>query len=104
MERNMSENFKFIAAGLSADGKIQVFTIEPNGELQTRWKTSADPNSSWTPWSNFQTPAGGVTTIGVTNLPDKRLQLFATEPSGKAVSCWKTTVDPNASWTAWSGF
>jgi hypothetical protein len=57
LERNMSENFKFIAAGLSADGKIQVFSIEPNGELQSRWKTSSDPNSSWTPWSNFQTPA-----------------------------------------------
>jgi hypothetical protein len=100
----MSENFKFMAAGLSADGKIQVFGVQPNGQIQTRWKTSADPNAGWTTWSNFQSPASGVTTIGVANLSDKRLQLFANEANGTAISCWKTSTDPNASWTPWSAF
>jgi hypothetical protein len=101
-ESVMSANF--IAAGDLEDGRIQVFAIEPNGQIESRWKTSTDPNSGWTAWSSFQTPRGGVTTIAVGYLSDKRMQLFATERNGNTVSCWKETTDPNSGWTPWSAF
>jgi hypothetical protein len=94
----------FISAGDLGDGRIQVFAIQSNGQIQSRWKTSTDPNSGWTAWSTFQTPAGGVTTISVGYLSDKRMQLFATQPNGNTVSCWKQSTDPNAGWTPWSPF
>jgi hypothetical protein len=93
----------FIVAGDLEDGRIQVFAIQ-NGQIETRWKASTDPNSAWTSWTQFQTPPGGVTSITVGYLSDKRMQLFATEPNGNVVSCWKVSTDPNAQWTPWSAF
>jgi hypothetical protein len=94
----------FIAAGDLGDGRIQVFAIQSDGQIHSRWKTSTDPNSGWTAWSTFATPAGGVTTISVGYLSDKRMQLFATQPDGNTVSCWKMSTNPNAGWTPWSPF
>jgi hypothetical protein len=99
-----AQSANFIVAGDLEDGRIQVFAVQANGQTESRWKTSTDPNSGWTAWSNFQTPAGGVTTISVGYLSDKRMQLFATEPDGITVSCWKTSTDPNSGWTPWSAF
>jgi hypothetical protein len=97
---------KFIAAGdLGGNsGQIQVFAIQSNGQIESRWKQTTDPDSGWTPWSSFQTPSGGVTSIGVGYLSDTRMQLFATDVQGNIWSCWKTTTSPSASWTAWSSF
>jgi hypothetical protein len=94
----------FIAAGDLPDGRIQVFAIQANGQIESRWKTSADPNSGWTQWSSFQSPGGAVTSIAVGYLSDKWIQLFATKADGSVVSCWKVSTDPNAGWTPWSPF
>ena len=96
----------FIAACDLTDEQIQVFAIQADGTIMTRWKTSADPNSAWTPWSNFQgIPSGvGATTICAGTLPDRRPQLFATDASQNTWSCWKTTTNPSAAWTPWSAF
>jgi hypothetical protein len=99
-----AQSANFIAAADLPDGRIQVFAVESNGQLQSRWKTSTDPNSGWTAWSGFQTPAGGVTSIAAGYLTDKRIQLFATKQDGSIVSCWKESPDPNAGWTPWSPF
>jgi hypothetical protein len=95
---------KFVAAGDLEDGRIQLFGIEPNGQIVSRWKQTADPNSGWTAWSSFQTPSGGVSSICVGSLSDKRMQLFAINAQGQMISCWKATTNPNAAWTAWSAF
>jgi len=97
-------SYRFITAGDLEDGRIQVFAIDQSGNLHSRWKESTDPNSAWTAWSNFQTPSGGVTSICVGYLSDKRMQLFATGDSGNTLSCWKTATSPDASWTPWSGY
>ena len=95
----------FIAACDLTDEQIQVFAIQADGSITTRWKTSADPNSAWTPWSNFQgLPNGGATSIGAGTLPDRRPQLFATDAGQNTWSCWKTTTNPSAAWTPWSAF
>ncbi len=94
----------FTAAGDLEDGRIQVFAIDGNGQIESRWKETTQPSSAWTPWSAFQTPAGGATTLAVGYLSDKRMQLFATLKNGNTASCWKTTTDPNSAWTPWSAF
>jgi hypothetical protein len=94
----------FVVASNLADGRIQVFAIQPNGQIQTRWKTSPDPNSAWTGWSNFQTPPGRVTTISVAYLSDRRPQLFAAMTNGDIVTCWTVSTDSGSAWSDWSAF
>lgn len=94
----------FISAGDLEDGRIQVFAVDNNGQLTSRWKETTNPDSAWTAWQPFQTPNGGATSIAVGYLSDKRIQLFATDRNGNTVSCWKTTPNPDASWTPWSAF
>ena len=99
------EFLKFVAAGGLEDGRIQLFGIQFNGQIVVVGKIYADPNSGWTDWSNFQTPPGGVTSICVGYLSDKRMRFVTGAPAGTTqLSCWKTTTDPNAAWTAWSAF
>jgi hypothetical protein len=94
----------FVVAGAIGDGRIQVFAIQSNGEIRSRWKISADPNSGWTEWSSFQSPVGGVTSISVGSLSDKRMQLFATQSDGNVITCWKISTNPNSQWTPWTPF
>ena len=42
-----------ITAGRLEDGRIQLFAIDGNNGKWSSWKTSKDPNSAWTKWSNF---------------------------------------------------
>jgi len=43
----------FITAGDLEDGRIQVFAIDSNGNIESRWKETSDPNSGWTGWSSM---------------------------------------------------
>jgi hypothetical protein len=96
---------KYIAACDLTDDQIQVFAIQTNGSILTRWKATPDPNSDWTAWSAFQgLPGGAATSIAAAALPDKRPQLFATDVAGNTWSCWKSTTAVSASWTPWSAF
>ena len=95
---------KFVTAGDLEDGRLQVFAIQTGGHLQTRWQESTDPNSAWTPWANFQTPAQLATSLSVGYLSDRRMQLFATDTQGNMVTCWKTGTSPDAGWTQWTDF
>ena len=94
----------FVQAFNLTDKRIQVFAIDNAGEISSRWKTTTAPNASWTGWSGFQTPGGGVNSLGGAYLSDGRIQLFATDKQGVVWSCWKSNTDPNASWTGWGKF
>ena len=93
-----------IYAGRLSDGRIQVWATQSNGQLQSRWKETTNPDSGWTGWSAFQTPEGGVNAMSGSQLEDGRLQIFATGPSGSRWSCWKTNTNPDSAWTKWSAF
>ena len=96
--------FTFVATGESPDGSRQVFAIENNGQIQTRYDQTTGEGTGWTAWANFATPTGGVTSLCVGNLPDKRMQLFATDKSGNTYSCWKVSTASNALFTSWTAF
>jgi hypothetical protein len=42
-----------VAVGRLPDGRLQLFSTSPNGQLSTSWKQSIDPNSLWTDWVPF---------------------------------------------------
>ena len=93
-----------IAAAILSDGRPQVWLINGN-QMQSRWKTTTDPNSAWTSWSPFPSPAGATpAAISTAALSDKRPQLFLVDKQNRVWSAWKTTTDPSSAWTSWSPF
>jgi hypothetical protein len=87
-----------------SNGVLQVFEIEPNGKIRTRWKQNPDPNAPWTNWIGFQTPSAGVTDVSGGTLPDGRAQIFARLTNGTMVTCWKATTAGDSQWTPWQPF
>lgn len=107
----MASNFTWIAAGVLPDGRIQLFANSYNSSsnsnsLFSRWKETTDTGSAWTPWYPFQTPQdlGSYPILSIGYLPDKSMQLFLLTGAGTPVTCYKTSPDPNASWTPWQPF
>jgi hypothetical protein len=91
-----------------SDGRLELWATNAAGGLFTTWKTTTDPNATWTPWSDFLAEvgplAGGARQVAVAPLSDGRLELWATNAAGGLFTKWKTTTDPNATWTPWSDF
>jgi hypothetical protein len=92
-----------MAAAPLSDGRLQVWVVDQEGNLRSRWKLTIDPNANWAGWSGFPQPAPLVS-VAAAQLTDGRLQLFALDENGGTWSAWKTTTDPDAVWTSWSGF
>jgi hypothetical protein len=90
------------------DGRLELWASTADGGLFSCWKTTTDPNATWTGWADFAADAGAlpaaVTALAVAPLPDGRLELWASTADGGMFSCWKTTTDPNATWTGWADF
>jgi len=97
-----------IAVAPLSDGRLQLWATDNAGGVSSTWKSSTDPNSSWTPWVDFLAGVGplpaGCIEMAAAPLSDGRLQLWATDSKGGVSSCWKTSTDPNSSWTEWSRF
>jgi hypothetical protein len=85
-----------------SDGRLQFFAIDTNFQIWSQWKQTTDPNSGWTQPTEFATPGNGAVKITGAPLPDKRVQLFATDVDRVVWSCWKSSTDPNSGWTEWT--
>jgi hypothetical protein len=90
-----------IAAGNLNDGRLQLWSVNGDGSMVTRWKTSTGPGSGWTGWSPFQSPPGGAVTIATGQVGGGILQLFSTNAEGTFTSF---EVTQPAGWTPWSAF
>ena len=53
----LAQSITQIVSGSLTDGRPQVWAVDSQGDLWTMCKQTTDPNSDWTPWSSFQTPA-----------------------------------------------
>ena len=93
-----------ICVGYLSDKRMQLFATGVDGVFRSCWKTTTDPNASWTQWSNFD--GTSLKLVGAGNLEDGRMQLFGiqTRTNGQIISRWKQTPDPNSGWTDWSNF
>jgi hypothetical protein len=99
-----------VAAGQLSDGRLQLWVVPLGGHLQTTWKASRGPNSSWVPWQAFSPNPGPVSGLVAGRLWDRRLKLWALgsnfPPGGLGVlTIEKTTAIADAPWWAnWKGF
>src|SRR5205823_6385599 len=90
------------------DGRLELWVSDGAGGLWSTWKTTTDPNATWTGWADFLGEVGplanGARQLAVAPLPDGRLELWVSDGAGGLWSTWKTTTDPNATWTGWADF
>lgn len=98
------ENSKATAAIPLSDGRLQVWSIDYEGNIWSRWKTDTSSTSAWTGWTAFQGLEEGATSISVSLLSDGRVQLFAIDENKKIWSCWKEDTDSKATWSPWTSF
>ena len=84
--------------GQNADGKLEVFVVDPNNELYCRWQKTAGNNSQWN--DEGWVPLGGPLLddpVVVRNI-DGRLELFAVFGNNRTLCHrWQTTrvIDKN---------
>jgi len=90
------------------DGRLELWASTANGGLFSTWKTTTDPNATWSGWADFNAEVGAlpaaVSALTVAPLTDGRLELWASTANGALFSTWKTTTDPNATWSGWADF
>jgi hypothetical protein len=95
-----------VGARLS-DGRPQLFALTTKGELYACQQKGTGPDSDWSAWTAFPRPASTVIEgLGLAVLPDKRLQLWLTSPTGGGIyalwTCWKQGTQASAPWTPWT--
>lgn len=86
-----------LAVAKNADGRIEVFKINADGELHHKWQRT--PGGNWSPWSSL----GGsfLPGIVVTTNSDGRLEIFCIDKVTRALRhTWQN--DPGGSW--WQGW
>ncbi len=89
-----------LAIGYLPDHRMQIFYIGNDSSLYSTWKTTIDPDSSWSAWTNMGGTALNDVSVGY--LPDGRMQIFATDQGGYVQSIWKTGTDSHSSWSNWA--
>jgi hypothetical protein len=94
-----------VSIGYLLDGRMQLFTVDQFGQVNSRWKTGSDPNSGWSNWENMGSsgsPNDPFASAVVGYLPDNSMQLFATTLIGKTLySKWQTDNSPSSPWSDW---
>jgi hypothetical protein len=90
--------------GYLTDGRMQLFAIGNDHSLYSAWKVTTNPNSSWSEWNDMGRPqnADDLNLVSVGYLLDGRMQLFAADAGGAVQSRYKTSTNPNASWSDWA--
>jgi filamentous hemagglutinin family protein len=86
----------FIAAGDPEDDRIQVFAIDSHGKMENRWKETSNPDSNWTPWSEFQTPKVQRACSAPTRSGQRRSTCSAKPTPTGSVFLWGESVLPRS--------
>lgn len=86
----------FMAAGDPEDDRIQVFAIDSHGKMDNRWKKTSNPDSSWTPWSEFQTPKVQRACSATTRSRQRRSTCSAKPTPTGSVFLWRESVLPRS--------
>ena len=98
----------YIAVAPLTDQRLEFWLSDGAAGLLSTWKAFTDPDAAWTPWADFLAEVGplanGARQLAVAPLSDGRLELWVSDGAGGLWSTWKTTTDPNATWTGWDDF
>jgi ligand-binding sensor domain-containing protein/signal transduction histidine kinase len=84
--------------GRNADGRLEVFKIDADGELRHRWQKEA--NGDWSPWSGL----GGSFFPGMALITNTNgeMQIFAVDRVGKALQCVRQKAPNSHDWSGWT--
>lgn len=84
--------------GKNADGYLEVFKVEPDGELRHSWQKAS--NGDWSSWSSL----GGPFQPGIAVLPnaDSQLEVFAVSSTNGILWHSHQTGTNSTEWTAWT--
>ena len=87
--------------GTNADGRLEIFARDPQGELWHIWQSSSE--AGWSEWTALENPFTRTTqdqyNISLVKAADGCLQLFT---SGKDAVQYIWQVAPNGSWSSWA--
>jgi hypothetical protein len=85
------------AIGRNADGRLEVFVLDGNYQVEHAWETSANG-----PWSGFSSMGGYQlhSDPAVGTNPDGRLEVFGRGTDWSLDHIYQTS--PNAGWSSWS--
>jgi hypothetical protein len=89
--------------GQNADGRLEVFTVDPNNQLYQRWQKTASNKSQWN--DEGWVPLGGplLDDPVVVRNTDGRLELFAVYGNNRTLCHrWQTTKNSNTGRWEWS--
>lgn len=90
---NAPDNAFGITATYGSTGRMHVFATDLDWPLVAdRIKTSDDPNSTWTPWSGFDSRALNGRKIAAATLNDQRQDVFMINASGQLLERWESTL------------
>jgi hypothetical protein len=95
-----------VAVAPLLDGRLQIWVIDENGNLWSRWKIDTSSTSDWTAWEGkeFTLPdSHKASQIAVAPLLDRRLQIWAIDENGNLWSKRQKKESSTSSWTAGEG-
>jgi len=84
--------------GKNADGRLEVFRIDEDGQLRHRWQKES--NGDWIPWSSL----GGnlLPGLAVTTNIDGEMCVFAVERGSNAVMYIRQAAPNGHAWSGWT--
>lgn len=85
-------------AALDADGNIEVFKVDADGEVRHRWRKTI--NGDWSNWATL----GGTFDPGLSVIRDKdgMLEVLAVEHATHALKCSRQSRPNGPFWSGWS--
>ena len=87
------------AAGVHADGRVEVYAVTPSGGVENKYETK--PDAAWSGWNGFG-PNATVTAVATARHADGRLEVFAVLKNGSIENKFETT--PGGTWSGWNGY
>ena len=88
---------------MNADGRIEVFMVDPNRELQHRWQEQRN-SSNWSEdWSSLGSPFLGDPAVvsSLVDISETRLHVFVVNNNNRELEYrWQTAGD-SKSWSNW---
>lgn len=90
-------SFSNLAVGTNADGRLEIFQVDRNGDLRHRWQGKSP--HEWSSWSTLGT--GFFPGVTVASDAHGRLMVFAVYRTSKVVRC---DAQQEANSTAWSNW
>jgi hypothetical protein len=84
----MDGSAQSLTVGRNQDGRMELFDVDPSGNLWHRWQMGA--NSSFSAWSLLRT---GVASVAVGMNQDQRMEVFAVNTDHSLCHIWQAAIN-----------